>query len=235
MRATTSTLLTAVCVLALVGCAPTEPTAQEPSPTTTTDAAPTPTPTPTQAPISDVPVEVMLPATAWESISPDDVREESTDVVDWRVPEACDGGSPTGGLAMRTVTAGSGELETRVGVHQVVLLADADAAVAEADRLGAALTACTQHVSDDSTTYVVEPLTVGAQGVGLATDYYGGSVEGALDDAMGTYLGITRRGNAITLVAVDGGEGTVGTAREAVTANAQAAWELLCTYDSAGC
>lgn len=233
MRATTSSLITAVCVLAVVGCGPSGPTAQEPSPTTTTDAVPTPTAT--QTPVSDVPVEVMLPATAWASIGPDDVREESADVVGWRVPEACDVGSPTGGLAMRTVTAGSGELETRVGVQQVVVLADADAAVAEADRLGDALTACTQHVPEDSTTYVVEPLAVGAQGVGLATDYYGGSVEGALDDTMGTYLGITRRGNAITLVAVDGGEGTVGTAREAVTVNAQAAWESLCTYDSAGC
>ncbi|WP_146845935.1 hypothetical protein [Cellulomonas terrae] len=233
MRATTSSLITALCVLTLLGCTSTGPTAPDPSATAGTgDAALTASPA--QTPAADVPAEVMLPAAAWADITPDDVREDSAGVVGWRVPESCDAGNPADG-AMRTVTQGSGELESRVGVHQVAVLADADAAVTEADRLAAALTACTQRVSDDATVYVVEPLAVGAQGVGLATDYYGDTVEGALDDAMGTYLTVTRRGNAITLVAVEGGEGTVGTARETATTNAQAAWELLCTYDSAGC
>ena len=233
MRATTSSLITVVCALTLVGCGSAEPAAQEASPTVTTDAAPTPTPTPTWTAPTDLPAEVMLPQNAWDAIGPDGSLEESEGVVAWIVEETCAAGSPAGGVAMRTVRQGSGEFETRFGVHQVVVLADADAAVAEADRLAAALTACPPSVGGGSTTYVVEPLAVGAQGIGVATRYYGG--EGPVDDAMGTYLAVTRRGNAVTLVAVHGGEGTVGTAREAVTANAQAAWELLCRYDSAGC
>ena len=233
----TSTLLAALCALALAGCASTEPAAQDPGSTATVGPSSVPPPSPespsgTQA--SDIPPEAMLPATAWDGVGPDGEREESPGVIAWHVPEACDAGSPAR-AAMRTVTHGSGEIESSVGVHQVAVLADADAAVAEADRLTAALTACTQYVSDDSTTYVVEPLDVGAQGVGLATDYYGASATGALDDAMGTYLAVTRRGNAVTLVGLDGGEGRVGTARETVTTGAQAAWELLCSYDSAGC
>jgi hypothetical protein len=237
MRTTTSTVLTAVCALALVGCGSAEPVAQAPVPTVTTDAAPAPAPPPTPTPTwtapTDLPAEVMLPKNAWDAVSPDDSWEESQGVVDWIVEETCGAGSPAGGVAMRTARQGSGEYETRFGVHQVVVLADADAAVAEADRLAAALTACPPSVAGGSTSYVVEPLEVGAQGIGVATRYYAG--EGSLDTAMGTYLAVTRRGNAVTLVAVHGGEGQVGTAREVVTANAQAAWELLCSYDSAGC
>ncbi|WP_315096976.1 hypothetical protein [uncultured Cellulomonas sp.] len=237
MRTTTSSLITAACALALVGCAATEPTAQEPSPTAVTAAPAAPTPTPTSSPVppTDVPADVMLPETAWEPVGPDGARDDSRGAVSWLVDETCAAGSPPDGVAMRTVTQGSGEIESRVGVHQVVVLADADAAVAEADRLAAALTACPQQVPRDTMTYVVEPLDVGAQGIGLATRFYGASDGGPLDDAMGTYLAVTRRGNAVTLVAVHGGEGTVRTAREIVTANARAAWELLCAYDSAGC
>jgi len=39
----------------------------------------------------------------------------------------------------------------------------------------------------------------------------------------------------VTVVALEGGEGTVGDARATVTAQAQAAWDRLCAYDSAGC
>ncbi len=39
----------------------------------------------------------------------------------------------------------------------------------------------------------------------------------------------------MTVVALEGGEGTVGDARATVTAQAQAAWDRLCAYDSAGC
>ncbi|WP_158068927.1 hypothetical protein [Cellulosimicrobium sp. CUA-896] len=82
---------------------------------------------------------------------------------------------------------------------------------------------------------MTEPLDVGAQGAGLATDYYGASDGGDLDGALGSYLAATRRGTAVTLVALDGGETTVGVARETVVANAQAAWDLLCRYDAEGC
>lgn len=57
----------------------------------------------------------------------------------------------------------------------------------------------------------------------------------ALDGALGSYLALTRRGTAITLVALEGGESTVGAAREDVTAQVQQAWELLCRFDAAGC
>ena len=231
MRNLTSSLITAVCVLALAGCTSPEPTAQDPTPAvTTTTEATTPA-----APGSEAPATIMLPPTAWQGAGPDGAREDTPGVVAWRVPESCGAGSPADGSAMRTVTQGSGELESSVGVHQVLVLADADVAVAEANRLTAALTACAEQASADGGTYVVEPLAVGAQGIGLAVDYYGASAQGPLDEAIGTYLAITRRGNAVTLVAVDGGEGTVGTARQTVTANAQTAWELLCGYDSAGC
>ncbi|WP_217614774.1 hypothetical protein [Cellulomonas sp. GbtcB1] len=241
MRTTTRTLTVAACALALAGCTSADPTTQDPS-TTAAEPAPTPSgsaptgdPTATAPVATDVPPEVMLPETSWQGTGPEGPREESAGVVDWRLPESCDAGTPTEAIAMRTVAQGSGEAESPVGVHQVVLLPDADAAVAEADRLTAALAACTRYASDSATTYVVEQVEVGAQGLGLATDYYGASAEGSIDDAVGSYLALTRRGPAITLVGFEGGEGTIATERATATGLAQEAWGLLCAYDEAGC
>src|SRR6185436_9682428 len=64
----------------------------------------------------------------------DSWREDSEGVVSWLVDEGCGAGSPADGVAMRTVTQGSGEVESRVGVQQVVVLRDADAAAVDAVR-----------------------------------------------------------------------------------------------------
>lgn len=242
MRTSTRTLTVVACALVLAGCtsggdgggtaAPTD----DPTPTTTgPDPAPT-TPAPTGgagAAPADLAPEVLLPATAWDL--PVDPREESAGVVDWRLPQACDAGAPESATAMRTVVQGDGQAEAQVGVQQVALFADADAAVAEADRLAAVLRECTTYASDTATTYVVEPVEIGAQGTGIATDYYGASATGSLDEAIGSYLVTTRRGTAITLVGVEGGEALVSSARGTATEQAQSAWALLCGYDSSGC
>jgi hypothetical protein len=235
-RIRTTTLL-AVGALALGGCAGADADpAATPAPTAdpTTPPGPTPAPTTTGTPaVADLPPEVLLPDSAWDA-DPGQ-RQESAGVVDWRFPPSCDTGAPDTATAMRTVSQGDGEAEAVIGVQQVAVFADADAAVAEADRLVAALTACTTYASDTSTTYVVEPLDVGAQGTGLATDYYGSSASAPLDEAIGSYLALTRRGTAVTLVGFEGGESLVGTARTDATTQAQTAWELLCRYDEAGC
>lgn len=164
---------------------------------------------------------------------PDEPREESEGVVEWRVPEVCAAAAPEA-LDMSTITQGTGEFEETVGVHQVAVFEDADAAMAATDDLVAALDQCAEAGSGESV-YVLEDIAVGAQGAGLATDYYGTSVSEDLDDAVGTYLALTRRGNAVTLVSAEGGESTVGAARERVVEQLAGAWELLCGYDSQGC
>jgi hypothetical protein len=238
MRTSTRTLtaLTAGALL-LAGCSAGDPdraatsTAPAPAPSDPlTEPAPTPSATGAGG---GVPVEAVLPDTAWDL--PAGQRQDSAGVVDWQFPGSCGVGAPETATAMRTITQGDGEAEAQVGLQQVALFADADAAVAEADRVVAALTACAAAPGAGGTTYVVEPVEVGAQGTGLATDYYGASAGGSLDDAMGSYLALTRRGSAITLVGVEGGESTVGAARGTATAQTQSAWALLCGYDSTGC
>ncbi|MFF1530838.1 hypothetical protein [Cellulomonas sp. NPDC058312] len=235
-RTRTTTLL-AVGALALGGCASADadPAATSAAPTAdpTTPAEPSAPATGTGDVAADLPTEVLLPESAWDADPAQ--RQESAGVVAWRFPQACDTGAPESATAMRSVSQGDGEAEAAIGVQQVAVFADADAAVAEADRITAALTACTTYASDTSTTYVVEPLDVGAQGAGLATDYYGSSASAPLDEAIGSYLAVTRRGTAITLVGSEGGESLVGTARTDATTQAQTAWELLCRYDEAGC
>ncbi len=236
MRTTTRTLTVATCALLLAGCSggAADDTAGSssaaPAPTT---AAPSPSATASPSVPADVAPEALLPQTAWEF--PTEPRQESSGVVAWLLPEACAVEGPAAATAMRTVLQGDGAEEAPVAVQQVALLPDADAAVAEADRLAAALTACAEQGSDGTTAYVVEPLEVGAQGLGLATDYYGASAGGALDDAIGSYLAVTRRGTAVTLVGLQGGESAVATARDTVTAQTQSAWALLCAYDESGC
>ncbi len=240
MRRPMAALALTALALALGGCSAEEDEAavEPPSPTVpsapaTTEPAPSPTPTPTWAAPTDIPAEAMLPATALGPL--DGPRYEQEGIVVWQVPQRCHGLSPTGAVAMRTVDQGTGELEEPIGVQQVAVFTDADAATAAADELVAGLTRCTTQAGSDSTTYVLEDVAVGAQGHGLATDYYGASAEGRLDDSIGSYLAMTRRGNALTLVSAEGGESIVSAARELVTGQTQAAWELLCRYDSAGC
>lgn len=243
-------LLTAA-ALALSACAPDpagpDPTAPGADPgSVATGPAPEPTttgpagagasdPAPPTGAAGEVPASAMLPEAAWEGTGAQGPREEVAGVTAWRFPESCDVGTPGGAATMRTVTQGTGELESPVGVQQVAVLPDADAAVAETRRVVDALRACTRYASDSATTYAVEQLDVGAQGTGLATDYYGASAQGPLDEALGSYLAVTRRGTAVTVVGLEGGESTVGAARDVATRLAGQAWELLCAYDSAGC
>jgi hypothetical protein len=203
------------------------PSADEPSEAgEPTETAPTP------GVLTDIPDEALLPGSAWDIAGP---RQVTDGLVDWRLPQTCAVGAPSGAAAMRTVTQGDGQFEAGVGMQQVAVFADVDAAVAEAGRLGAAQAGCADSTADELTDYVMEPLAVGAQGAGLATDYSGATWSSDLDQALGSYLAVTRRGNALTIVALDGGESRVGVARATVAGQAQAAWELLCRYDSKGC
>ena len=231
-RRTPSVLTTAVAltVVVLAGCSsPTPGPGAETPAAAPTSASPSPTPAP-EAPATEIAADVLLPAAAWEPAGP--AGAPTPGVTDWRLPESCAVGAPATASAMLGVEHGDGALESSVGVQQVAVFADADAAVAEADRVAAALARCAADPGAPSR-YVVEPLAVGAQGLGLATDYYG--TEGDVSTAIGTYLALTRRGTAVTLVSAEGGESNVGAAREELTARAGAAWELLCTYDAEGC
>lgn len=236
MRASTTTTVLAASALVLAACTAApgdtpgtpEPSAPEPSTSASTPAPGDPAP----ALPTDAPADVLLPAGAWGA---EGGRAEAEGVADWHLPEACADGGPADATAMRTATEGDGAAEGVVGVHQVAVFADADAATAEAARLADLLAACAAQDGAEGTTYAVEPVDVGAQGTGLATDYYGSGESGDLDTALGTYLTTTRRGAAVALVALDGGESTVGAARETVSEQARAAWELLCRYEQAGC
>lgn len=241
MRPATRTSALAASALLLAACSTSPGTTSSPTgsapetSTTTTEPNGTPSGSPSE-PTADVPPDVLLPTAAWEA--PGEQRTEDEGVDAWHLPDACATEFPADAAAMRTLTQGDGAAERPVGVHQVAVFDGVDAAVAAADDLQAAITACAGTTPDESaggTTYVAEPLEVGAQGAGLATDHYGASQSGGLDDALGTYLASTRRGTSVTLVALEGGESTVGAARQAVVAHAQAAWELLCRYDSEGC
>ncbi|MBI9115663.1 hypothetical protein [Sanguibacter suaedae] len=240
MRRSTALILCTVTALTLSGCGATDDdAAANPTTDTTTATSGTTGPAgetgdaepadPDFAAPTDIPADVMLPVVALEpSVGP---REETEGVVEWRMSATCEPGTPEAAAAMRTVVQGDGEFEAPVAVQQVAVFDDAQAATDESDRLRFVLAECAQFVSDDRTAYAVEDVEVGAQGVGMSTDYYGAGG----DDALGTYLAVTRRGNAVTLVSVEGGEGTVGDARRMVTADAQEAWNQLCRYDSEGC
>jgi hypothetical protein len=243
----TSTRLPALAACALVpallltGCAgDADGTGATDDPTTITAPPATSAPSPsapgttTPSVATDLTTTDLLPETAWDP--PGGPREESAGVVAWRLPESCAAGAPEGAAAVRTAVHGDGEYEAQIGVQQVAVLPDADAAVAEAHRLAAAFDACAAGATaaEGGSAYVRETVEVGAQGAGLATAYTAVD-EASLDGALGSYLAVTRRGAAVTLVALEGGESTVGAARESVTARAQEAWALLCRYDAAGC
>lgn len=208
--------------------APTEQT-QEPAPT----AEPTPEPTTAAPVVTTLPPEAMLTGLAFDSDGVEPVVIEPLDA--WALPESCAAGGPSTAVVSRGVAYGDGAFEATVSTQQVAVFADADAATTEAQRLADVLSACAGTAPDGQTVYAVEDVAVGAQGTGLVVDYYGASATGSGDDALGYYLVTTRRGNAVTLVGNLGGEASIGTSREDAVASSQAAWELLCIYDSAGC
>lgn len=245
MRAATSSTVLIAAALVLAGCGggespdPDPTVTQEPDPTPTEPAPePEPEPEPTDPPEdgfdapTDLAADTMLPL---DALAPPDVpRDEQEGVVAWRLPISCEDATPADAVTMRTVAQGDGELEAPINVHQTAVFADADAASTEADRLATVLDGC-EAPSDSPTVYEVEAVDVGTQGVGLVTDYNGALTDGPDDSGLGTYLAVTRRGNAVTLVSAEGGESTVGVARERVVGFAAQAWELLCRHDSAGC
>lgn len=246
MRRTGSALAAALLVTALAACSPggeTDPPASPepaPEPANTSEPATQPTESETEGtddgeatatiPTEALP-ETLLPADLLGT--PDQPREEAQGVAPWLLPETCEQVTPDA-VDMWTVTQGSGEAEEPVGVHQVAVFLDADAAVAGADALIAAFASCATS-EGAPTIYAVEPLDIGAQGTGLATDYNGVSAGGDLDTALGSYLAETRRGTAVTLTGFQGGEAQVGTSRADTTALLAGAWERLCAYDSEGC
>lgn len=230
MRRTTTTILSTAVALGLTACS--TPAAGPTETGTSTPSTAEPSGTPDDGvPVTDLPEDVLLPADLLGVV--ETPRQTDDGLRPWRLPEPCEIPAPEA-FAMRTASQGTGEFEQPVGVHQVAVFSDVDAAVAAADDLGAALELCQEE--GEETRYVAEDVDVGAQGKGLAADYYGVSAaEGDLDEALGSYLAVTRRGNAVTLVADEGGEGAIGAAREEIVARAAAAWGLLCAYDSEGC
>ncbi|TGO05383.1 hypothetical protein [Serinibacter arcticus] len=245
MRRTGAALAAALLVTALAACSPggetAPPASSEPAPETSTSSEPATQPTESETEGTDdgevtaIPTEALpetlLPADLLGT--PDQPREEAQGVAPWLLPETCEQVTPDA-VDMWTVTQGSGEAEEPVGVHQVAVFLDADAAVAGADALVAAFASCAPS-EGAPTIYAVEPLDIGAQGTGLATDYNGVSAGGDLDTALGSYLAETRRGTAVTLTGFQGGEAQVGTSRADTTALLAGAWERLCAYDSEGC
>lgn len=222
------TAVLAVVALALSGCS----AAATPQRDATTTTVPAPEADPRQSPAPDetsLPSGLMLTAAAFGS----DVEPVVTEPFDaWALPGPCAAGAPHGVVASRGVAYGVGSSTSPIGTQQVAVFADASAAVAEAERLTDIMTACA--AAPGEVTFVVEDVAVGAQGTGLVVDY-GASAGGSGDDALGYYLVTTRRGNAVTLVGHLGGEASIGTSRKDAVTASQAAWRLLCVYDSAGC
>ena len=184
------------------------------------------------APATDLPASVML---SQEAFYPEDgARTEREGVETWLVPNGCEPVAPDAAVAMRTLTQGDGAFEDSVGQQQVAVFADVDAAVAEADRLGAVLAECS-GTEDLTTGFTTEPVEVGAQGIGLVVSYYGDYVPGQDEMSLGYFLSVTRRGNAVTLVTNAGGEYSIKASRDLVVPELQAAWEQLCAYETDGC
>lgn len=216
--------------------APSEP----PDPSAEPSAEPGVTPEPTEqtteppaSPVTDLPASVLLPA---ESLFPEgEIRTEGEGVVDWVFPVPCAVGGPGAAVAMRSVAQGDGTFEVPVGHHQVAVFEDVDAAVAEADRIAAALDACQGTGSDGQSSSIVEPVAVGAQGIGFVVDYYGALQANGDEGTLGYYTAVTRRGNAVTLVSSEGGESSIAASRERVAGELGAAWDQLCAYESTGC
>ena len=245
MRATFTLVGLTAGALLMTGCGDAEPapassSETEPASSAAPDqAADEPTEAPSEEPteaVESTPTD--LPADLLPEVSglpgEDEPREETQDVVAWHVP--CEDLAPEGATAMRTVTWGTGEFEMPVPAHQVAVFDDAERAVAAADTVRAAMQRCVDEPDPAyDTVYRVDEVAVGAQGRGLMTDYYGWSEEEDADWVMGSYQVAFRRGNAVALVAVLGGEGDATAVSEAVVEEAQDVWDRLCRYDSAGC
>lgn len=213
----------------------TSPPEPSPEPTPAPEPSAEPTPAPVAPPaLTTLASEVMLPGSAYGAQT--DTPSEITETVDaWALPESCGVGGPSTALVSRAVAYGDGELESVVGIQQLAVFPDRGTASAEMNRIHIEASICVNIVQDGQTIYEVESIGVGAEGIGLVTDYYGSSTAGNLDEAMGYYVVMTRRGNAVTLVGYVGGESTIGLSRENAVSTSQAAWDLLCAYDSAGC
>lgn len=249
MRLPITVALATTAALVLAGCAGSSAPESDPTSQAPTSSSPADTPEPTEAPsasaepteeptteapapTTDLPSSVLL---SQEAFYPEDgARTEREGVETWLVPNGCEPVTPDAAVAMRTLTQGDGAFEDAVGQQQVAVFADVDAAVAEADRLGAVLAACA-GTEDLTTGFTTEPVEVGAQGVGLVVSYYGDYVPGQDEMSLGYFLSVTRRGNAVTLVTNAGGEYSIKASRDRVVPELQAAWELLCAYDSTGC
>lgn len=205
------------------------------APTTTEPPASTPTspPVPAGDPSTsslapartDVPDGAVLPV--------DRAAGDASGTVVWTLPDGCAPDAPRGAAAMRTVTDGDGRSERVVRVQQVATFPDAGAAVAEAGRLAEVMERCAaDDGADTERLRSAGPVSVGAQGHGLARRYDAGGAPAPF----GTFAVVVRRGNALTLLAHTGGEISVQGSRTTLLADAQTAWERLCLYDrTAGC
>ena len=246
----TALVVAAVLAVGLTGCA-----GGSPSDDATTSAPPLSTARPSEAPTSaspskatstapspvptDIEGDVLLPE---EAFAPRDGDRSTTEGVEpWVLSTSCDLGSPSGAASMTSIRQGDGQFEVPVGLQQVAVYTDAAAAQAEAARVGAAAQACADAAaagpSEDggNTRYLVEQVPVGADGTGIATDYYGATAGDPDAVVIGDYVVLTRRGTALTLVGESGGEDDTDSARSTVVALAQQAWERLCAYEQAGC
>ncbi|MGI4894978.1 MAG: hypothetical protein ACRYF3_07695 [Janthinobacterium lividum] len=192
----------------------------------------TPSSVPAKPPL-DLPKDVLLPAA--DLAVPAPPRTESEGVVQWRLPEVCSPSTPTAATAMLTLTQGDGEEEQPVAGQQIAVFPDANAAHVEAQRLATLLADdCTDGEASQGR-YVAEPVAIGADGQGLVTEYYGVTATDPSTDGLGSYLVITRRGTAVTLVSSEGGELSISVSRTEVQKQAQLAWERLCRYAENGC
>lgn len=225
---------------ALAGCGDGSPGGEETAVTSSATSSPstTPEPTPEETPEespapqvpTDITADVLLPDGSFEYANP---GTEPASTTSWVLPQDCgEVPLPASATASDGLRYGDGRQESVVGLHQVVVTADAAAATAVADEVAAAFARCAPPTENPGA-YAVEDVAVGAQGTGLAWSYYRtGEVR---DDDIGTYMVVTRRGNAVALVGTLSGESSVAVARTDVTALAQQAWERLCRYDAEGC
>lgn len=211
-----------------------------PGPAPSTDAEPTSpsdeaqpgdVPTPTAQPADarlDLTDDVMLGPDELEPVG--EPRGTTGQAETWFLSSACSVPAAPEAVAVQTVSQGVYESTDPVGIQTVAVFEDAAAATAAADRIGAAMDACVDAPPAESGSYRVEDLEIGTQGRGLANNY-----AELGDDGAGSYAGVTRRGNAVTIVAMLSGEASVGSARDAVTSGLGTAFDKLCSYDSAGC
>jgi len=245
MRAHVAVVLS---VLLVAGCSGGDGSAEEsPSATASTTAAestatsePAPSSeetTATEEPAAtEPPASVRLDLTDDVMLGPDELEpvgesRGSTDQAEtWFLSSACSVPAAPEAVAVQTVSQGLYESTDPVGLQTVAVFPDAETASAVADRVRAAMDACVETPPGDSGSYSVEDVAVGAQGRGLANNYAELGDQGA-----GSYAAVTRRGNAVTIVAMLSGEESVGSARDAVTSGLTTAFDKLCSYDSAGC